>query len=400
MKGRLMTIAVPSPGSPSIRRGCPFDPPEDYRELRDSGEHGTFPLPGGRVARLLTSYADITAMLSDPRFKSSANRAPAMTDKGTPGWFFGLDGAEHARYRRLLAGSFTLRAARRNTERIERIVTAQLDEMAGAGASADLLCAFAWPLPGLVMNELLGLSPDVCEEFEWHMAAMDNPEATSKEERAAFRGAWELLFAVCLDKQRDPGDDLISDLLREGPDGQAITAEEGASMALSLQLGGRAPVSHVLVMSVFALLSGYGDGLREAIEDPQRLDAAVEELLRYIPSNNLGVVRVAGENVSIGAHEVQAGEFVFVSLPVAGRDPERFGQPETLDVNRRPGAHVAFGHGAHHCLGQNLARLELRVALRELFRRFPALRLAVPHSAVKMQDTETTYSVVELPVAW
>src|SRR6478752_1788086 len=115
-----MAITVPIPGSEALHRRCPFDPPQEYRELMQRGEHGTFPLPRGRVARLLTSYADITAMLADPRFKSSVNRAPAKTtDQGTPAWFFGLDGAEHARYRRLLARSFTLRAVRRHTELIQ-----------------------------------------------------------------------------------------------------------------------------------------------------------------------------------------------------------------------------------------------------------------------------------------
>lgn len=391
---------VPTPDSPEIGRRCPFDPPDAYSSLRDAGELGRLRFRSGREAWLLTSHDDVAAMLTDQRFSSAANMLrDVVTDGDTPGWLFGMDGPEHAHYRRFLTGGLAMRAMRRMEPRIERIVARRLAAIARGGAPADLFAQFAWPVPLLVMRDVLGVPEQEWEEFEKTLAAADEPGASRETRRASFRAAWEYLLGLIRLRRRSPGDDLISDLFRERPAaGGAIEPEEGASLILSLRLGGHAPVAHVLAMSIFVLLAD--DRRLDPAGGHKQLDAAVDELLRYIPSNNLGVVRTAAEEVALTGATIHAGDLVCANLPVANRDPARFGHPDTLDLERGFSPHLAFGHGPHRCPGRNLARLELRVALTALFREFPTLRLAVEPGDVVMENSSTTYSVTELPVAW
>nr|BFF04827.1 hypothetical protein GCM10020241_65020 [Streptoalloteichus tenebrarius] len=135
------------------------------------------------------------------------------------------------------------------------------------------------------------------------------------------------------------------------------------------------------------------------ITNPDTVDNAVEELLRYLAIVP-GTLRTALEDVEVEGVTVRAGETVMVSLPVANRDPERFADPDTLDLTRQTSGHVAFGHGVHQCLGQQLARVEMRVAFPALFRRFPTLRLAVPQEEVPLRDEMLIFGVHRLPVTW
>jgi cytochrome P450 len=391
---------VPTPDSPEICRRERFDPPENYEKLRDTGELGKFKFPSGREAWMVTAYQDVTAILADKRFSSGVNMMRDVVSEGdTPGWLFGMDAPEHTQYRRLLTGQLTMHAMQKVEPRIERIVRERIRAIEAAGAPADLFKEFAWPLPTLVLADLLGIPLEEQKAFEQQLATLDEPGSSREARRAGIRDAWGYVLSLVRRRMQRPADDFISELLRRRPEDSPASAEECASVILSLWLGGHAPVSHVLAMSVFALLAN-GRRFPAADKDKRRLDAAVDELLRYIPSNNLGVIRTAVEAVPIAGATIQAGDPVFASLPVANRDPSKFLAPDTLDLERGFSSHLAFGHGTHHCPGQNLARVELRVALTELFRTFPALRLAVEPEQIPMENSTNTYSVTELPVMW
>ena len=162
---------------------------------------------------------------------------------------------------------------------------------------------------------------------------------------------------------------------------------------------GALPTSNMLALATFALLS-HPHQRALLMSDPTVTKTAVDELLRYLSVNRFDVRRAALENVELAGEVIQAGETVVVALAAANRDPSRFRDPDSLDLRRHGSGDLAFGHGIHHCLGQHLARAELRLGLAQLLRRFPQLRLAVPADQVPILDNSVLHGVRELPVAW
>jgi cytochrome P450 len=155
----------------------------------------------------------------------------------------------------------------------------------------------------------------------------------------------------------------------------------------------------MMALGVFTLLQ-HPEQLAMLRADPELIDPAVEELLRYLTISHFGATRCALEDVQFGEHLIREGENVTVALNAANRDPERFDAPDRLDLTRSDRGHVGFGHGAHQCIGQNLARSTLRIGYRALFERFPTLELAVPPEQVRMRREMVHYGVHELPVTW
>ncbi len=190
-----------------------------------------------------------------------------------------------------------------------------------------------------------------------------------------------------------PGGDLLSGLIADGD----LTDEELTSIGLVLLVAGHETTANMLALGTWTLLRNPGQfaALRA---DPSLIDNAVEELLRYLPIIQFGAQRAALEDVELDGVLVKAGQTVVVSLPAANRDPARFAEPGTLDLTGDPGGHLAFGHGVHQCLGQQLARIEMRVGYSALFRRFPGLRLAVPDEEIPLRTDMAIYGVHRLPV--
>ncbi|WP_051704432.1 cytochrome P450 [Glycomyces sp. NRRL B-16210] len=386
---------LPVPGAEGLKRRCPFGVIEDYERVRDTAAPAPLDTPSGRPAWLLASFEEVKSMLADPRFVSAVNEPPPLDGgEGIPGWFFGLDGEEHARYRRLLTGQFTMRAARKAAPRIRAIVVEQLERMRRGGAPADLFEAFAWPAPARVVCDLIGVPPQLEALLSEQIEVIDGDDLGA-DRLGAMQAMWDALVGLAARKREDPGDDLLSELLTA----KEATDEVGASFALALRMAGHAPVSHIVGMGVLYYLT-EGPDAADRFGDPDRRDAEVEELLRFLPTNNLGVLRLPTEDVAIGGRTVGAGQPVVAALPVANRDPARFEDAESHRPDLERHSHLAFGYGPHQCLGHNLARVELGVIFEELFGRFPGLRLAVPEHEVPMQDTAGSYGVTALPVEW
>ncbi|MVU76148.1 cytochrome P450 [Nocardia sp. ET3-3] len=389
-------------GTQPVVRTCPFSPPEEYRTLREQDPITRVTLPDGIEGWLVTRYADVRAVLSDPRF-SSRRRGVTGNHLGSeelppapPGWFIMMDPPEHTRLRRMLTGRFTVRRMRELTPAVEKIVADHLDAMAAATGPVDLVQEFALPIPSLVICELLGVPYADREEFQHNSAVILRLGAPAEEVAQAQLELNRLIHRIAVRKRAEPGDDILSALVRDGD----LTDEELAGVGVLLLVAGHETTANMIALSTLCLLRDPAQ-LALLRSEPEHVDAVVEELLRYLSVIQFGIRRRALEDVELDGHLIPAGSTVVAHLPAANRDPEQFPQdPESLDLMRPHSAHVAFGFGIHQCIGQQLARLELRIALSALFERFPELRLAMPLEQIPMRDEMVVYGVHELPVTW
>ena len=395
-----MTVTLPAHRTP----GCPFDPPAELERLRAERPVTRLAFPDGHVGWLVTSHAAARTVLTDPRFSTRPELKHAPLGRSTqpgggampapPGWFVSMDPPEHTGYRRLLTRQFTVRRLRRLEDWIARITTEQLDAMAAAGPPADLVTAFALPVPSLVICALLGVPYDGHAFFQDQTTVMVRLDSTQEQITGAIGELAAYLGELVRDKRTRPADDLIGDLITD----TELTDEELTNVALALLVAGHETTANMIALGTFALLQHPGQ-LANLHADP---DNAVEELLRYLTIVHLGApLRAALADVELDGHLIRAGETVVLGLPAANRDPATF--PDGADLRLdRPDArrHLSFGHGVHQCIGQQLARVELRIAYPALFDRFPTLRLAVPADEVRLRENAAAYGVWELPVTW
>ncbi|WP_207755985.1 cytochrome P450 [Nonomuraea cypriaca] len=379
-------------------RTDPFDPPDGLGALPPLSR---LAYPDGHLGWLATGHAAVRAVLSDPRFSSRTElkHAPVLSGQGDlgadlvrPGMFVHMDPPDHTRYRRLLTGRFTVQRMRWLEPRIEKLTEAHLDALERHGPPADLVTEFALPIPSLVICELLGVPYADRERFQRASALVMRNESTGGEVMEAYVSLYAFLGELVAAKREEPADDLVSGLLAADD----LTDEELINISLLLLIAGHETTANMISLGAYRLLTDPGQ-VGRLHADPA---AAVEELLRYLSIAHIGPIRVALEDVELEGEIIGAGESVTVSLPAANRDPARFDDPDRLDLGRHASGQLAFGHGIHQCLGQQLARIELRLAYTALFRRFPGLRLAVPPEEVTMRTDMLVYGVHRLPVAW
>ena len=386
------------PTSRAVER--PFDPPEGLAELREAGPLSRMTYPDGHEGWLATGHAAVRAVLSDKRFSARAELrhmpipgVPSSAEPAPPGMFMSMDAPEHGRYRRLLTGQFTFRRMRLLTEHVRTIAEAYLDEIESRGGPIDLVEAYAQPIPAQVMCELLGVPFADRARFQEDMLGLFRLDVAAEETAATMAALFGYMGELLAAKRADPGDDLLSGLLESD-----LTDEELVNIGFLLLGAGLDTTANMIAIGVYALLS-HPVQLAALRADPGLADRAVEELLRYatiMPA----LVRTALEDVELEGETVRAGESVALSIPAADRDPAKFADPDLFDLMRPTAGHLAFGHGIHQCLGQQLARVELQVAIPALLARFPGLRLAAAPKDIRMRSDMVIYGVHELPVAW
>lgn len=388
----------------TVREGY-FNPPAEIRKLRETAPISRTTLADGHVGWLVTGYSAARAVLSDPRFSARGElqhppvpRSAVLEEPpaAAPGTFLQPGTPDHRRYRTLLQGEFTARRMRLLTEAVERITEERLDEMERIGSPADLFEHFALPIPAMVIAELLGVPRADRARFQRDTEVWSSFGASAEDVMTAFAGLGSYLHGLVRAKRAEPGDDLLSGLATGAGN---LTDEELTSIAFLLLVAGHETTANQLGLGVFALLD-HPAQLAALRADPSLTDGAVEELLRYLSVVHHGPTRAALEDVEIEGRLIREGELVMVSLAAANRDPHQYADPEELDVTRRTADHLAFGHGAHQCLGRQLARTVLRHSLTALLRRFPGLRLAVPAEEVGLRHDMQVYGVHRLPVAW
>ncbi|WP_437821820.1 cytochrome P450 [Sorangium sp. So ce1078] len=387
---------------PTVREpGCPFDPPKELRQARAHGPISRYPFPGGHEGWLITGYDLVRSVLADSRFSSRKElmRHP-LIDLGDmkippapPGEFLLMDEPEHGRYRKLLTGKFTVRRMQLLTERVEQVTTEHLDAMEKAGPPVDLVIAFAKPIPTIMICDLLGVPYETRDSFQEHVDAIVSG-VSEQDQLAGYVATQQYIAQLVAAKRANPTDDVLSDLT-----GTDLTDEELMGVGLLLLAAGLDTTANMLALGTFALLSNPAQWATLRAR-PEIADLAVEELLRYL-SVAKTFQRTALEDVELGGQTIKAGTTVILSYNTANRDPERFDDPDTLDIQRQAVGHLAFGHGIHVCLGQQLARIEMRVALPALVKRFPTLRLDVAAEDVDLRpETADIFGVKSLPVTW
>lgn len=403
-----MTSTVPIPnGLPTERTAGPFNPPREITELRAARPVSPLVFPDGHEGWLVTGYDAVRQLMADTRFSSRqdigivhALDAPAGMPEQTepspqiPGLFIAMDPPDHTRLRRMLTGAFTVRRMKQLEDHIIEITERQLDEMARLTPPVDLVKEFALPVPSLVICEMLGVPYADRETFQVNSAKFLVKDQAIEEKMAAYGAMTGYLAELVMGKRAEPGDDILSDLARNDD----LSIEELVGISFLLLLAGHETTANMLGLGTFALLE-HPEQLAELSANPDLMPDAVEELLRYLTVADI-FYRYATEDIELGGELIGKGSTVVVSLLAANHDPQRFDNPDTLDFHRAGGGRVAFGHGIHTCLGQQLARIEMRAGFAGLLRRFPTLELAVPADEVKLRTDMNIYGVHELPVTW
>ncbi|RKS68214.1 cytochrome P450 [Actinomadura pelletieri DSM 43383] len=388
-----------------IERSDPFDPPPELGRYREESPLRRLAYPDGHIGWLVTGHALARTILSDSRFsarmelkRSPVQRAGAQAIMGRPappGTFIAMDPPDHTRFRRLLTREFTARRMKALEPRIETIVADHLDAMEKAGPPTDLVPAFAQPIPLLVICELLGVPLADQEIIQRTAATVVSLGSTPEQVREAMITAAMYLRELAGRKRAEPTDDLLSALVNSGE----LTDDEITGVGMLLLGAGHETTTNMLALGTYALLR-HPAQMERLRADPALAESAVEELLRYLTVVQYGTTRAALEDVELDGHLIKEGEVVAVSLPAANRDPARFTDPDALDLASPATGHLAFGHGVHQCLGQPLARIEMRVGYLALLNRFPGLRLDAEPDGIPMREDMNTYGVHRLPVSW
>ncbi|MDF5751896.1 cytochrome P450 [Spongiactinospora sp. TRM90649] len=390
---------------PFHMRRSGFDPAPELSALRDDEGVRRITTPFGVDAWLVTRFADVRAVLSDyelfrivPRPELERGAAKLSDEDAArlrAGNLLGVDPPDHTRLRRMLTGEFTVRRMRRLEPRIREIVDAHLDAMEREGPPADLVTSFALPIPSLVICELLGVPYSDRDEFQRRsnrLLDISIPLVDRVAAQGEMRGYMSELVARA---KADPGDDLLGMLVREH--GDELTDAELAGIGSLLLVAGHETTSNMLSLGTLALLR-HPEQLGLLAKEPERIDEAVEELLRWLSIVHAVTIKVATRDTEVGGRAIAAGELVMCSIPAANRDPALLPDGDRLDIARAGAGHVAFGHGVHHCLGAPLARMEMRTAYPALLRRFPTLREVEP--GPRFRSFHIVYGLASLPVAW
>lgn len=390
----------------------PLDPEDfgtssrEHARRRAACPLGEVTLPSGDPAHLVVGYEDVAKVLRDRRFSRNFRYpgAPRMVKEAdmsdNPDAIVNQDPPEHSRFRLVIQGAFS--PSRQDAWRpvVQRIVDDLLDRIEAAGPPGDLVRDFAGALPIRVICSLMGVPERDHQLFHDWTAVFFNVDSASTEERMkANRGFLEYVTALIADRRREPGQDIV-DLLIDARDNAGKLSEvELVQLICALLIGGQENTASTLARGVFTLLR-FPEQFAALRDDEGLLDHAVEEILRYEVPSEGAFLRVTTQDVALASGTISAGRAVQVSVPSANRDPSRFPDPELFDIRRDPNPHLTFGVGAHFCPGAPLARLELKIALRTLVSRFPALRLAIGVQDVRYAEGNLIHPLLTLPVSW
>ncbi|MEV4640163.1 cytochrome P450 [Actinoplanes sp. NPDC049548] len=367
-------------------------------------------LPTGGWTWLVTRHADVKQMLRSDAFSADMSRPgfpllrplPPQTERNSQGTFIRMDGQAHLRLRKMLTAEFMIKNVRRIEPLIGTVVDDALDALQEAGPPADLVATFALPVPSLVICHLLGVPYADHAFFQQCSSVMLDEGADPLRVRDAATGLRAYLGGLIESKRAapEPGDDLLGRLISERVRTGELEVGELVGMAVLLLIAGHETTANMIGLSVLLLLRRPDVWQRLATGDDETVDGIVEELLRYLTIVRTGLPRQAVRDVEIGGRLIRAGEPATALLSLANRDDDVFGDGAQFDPYRQAHQHLAFGFGVHQCIGQPLARAELRIALARLARRLPGLRVAADPAHLPKRDLSIVYGLAELPVTW
>jgi len=402
-----MTAAETEPGVFPWFRGCPFAPPKEYGQLRETEPIARVQLATGRTAWVITRYDHVRQILTDPR--ASSDRAhegfpyyiPIPQQFRTEASFIGWDPPLHTTHRRLAAvsGEFTKIKVREMRPKIEQFVDGLIDKMIEAGSPVDLVKMLALPVPLTVVCTILGLPNEDHEYLHARTDALFGGRTTAEERGVAITELNTYIGELVDVKLLHPGEDLLSRIVARYQEAGVYDRRDLVNVIRLLLNGGHETSAAMIAIGTMTLLE-HPDQLARFKENWDLAPTVVEELLRFVSPGDLATSRVALADIEIGGVTIREGEGMIVLGYSANRDPEAFENPDDFDVTRGARNHVAFGYGLHHCIGAELARVELQIVLTKLFQRIPDLRLAKPWNELKYKDGNVMYGVYEMPVAW
>ncbi|MFI6685632.1 cytochrome P450 [Streptomyces sp. NPDC050485] len=378
------------------------DPHPVYAKLRAAGPAHLVRTPAGADVWLIVGHEEARAALADPRL-SKDWRAIAEADYvelPVSANMLETDPPQHTRLRKLVAREFTPRRIEALRPRVQEITDQLVVTMLAApGRTADLVDSLAFPLPMTVICELLGV-PDLDQEA--FRVLSNEAVAPTVHDNTAVREIGEYLVELIEDKRcTRPADDLLSALIRaRHEDGDQLSQDELIGMAFLLLVAGHETTVNLISNGVRTLLGHPGQLAALRADFDGLLDGAVEEMLRYEGPVETATFRFAREPVLVGDALIPAGAPVLVALAAAGRDPDRYPDPDRFDIRRAGQGHLAFGHGIHFCLGAPLARMEGRIAIRTLLERAPDLQLATKADQLEWLPGMLIRGVRHLPVRW
>jgi cytochrome P450 len=390
---------------PRVNR-CPFDPAPALQELQAKEPISRVRLWDGSTPWLVTHYADLRALYSDPRL-SVDKTDPHYPHEGAAHkerrhehqMFLFWNDPEHAAQRRMVTAPFTIKRVEAMRPAIQKIVDGLIDDMLAGPKPADLVEAFALPVPSLVICELLGVPYEQHAAFQADSRAIMTRGTPPQEGLEATQRLTDVMDRLIGEKIAKPGNDLLSELAAKVTSGE-VTRSEAATLGVVMLIAGHETTGNMIALGTLALLQ-HPDQLaimRDA-DDPKVVAGAVEELLRYLTI--VGARRrFAVADIEVAGQVIHAGDGVIMAQEAGDRDPAAFPDPGRLDLLRGARNHIAFGYGPHQCLGQPLARVELQVVYPTLLRRFPGLRLAADLDQIPLKNDTTAYGVYELPVIW
>ncbi|GAA0531777.1 cytochrome P450 [Saccharopolyspora subtropica] len=367
-------------------RTYPFSEPDRlnldplYAHLRKQEPLTRIRLPYGEESWLATRYADVRIVLGDPRFSRAAavgRDEPRLRPRRTDEGLLAMDPPDHTRLRKLVAKAFTSRRVEQLRPRTQEIADGLVDAIVARGEPFDLVEEFALPLPITVICELLGVPYDDRADFrKWSDAFLSTTKLTPEQIDDYIERMLDYMAGLIAERRKAPADDLITGLIAARDEQDRLTEDEMVRLAAGILVAGHETTASQIPNFVYVLLT-HPDQLAQLRADLDLVPSAVEELMRYVPLGaGVAFARYATEDVELGGVLVRAGEPVLVSAAAANRDESVFSEPEQLDLTRNEATHLGFGHGPHHCLGAQLARMELQVALRTLLTRLPGLDFA------------------------
>ncbi|MFC4006243.1 cytochrome P450 [Nonomuraea purpurea] len=384
-----------------------LEPPQQWASMRDGCPVAPIRLASGDQALLLTRYADVKQVLSDPRFtrRLDADDAAKVTANESGGVFStsspNMSGDNHRAWRQLIGKSFTAKRVSAMQPRIEAMTEHLVEEMVERGAPANLVSSVGFPLPVWVICDLLGVPDSDRDRFAyWSDTMLSMTKYTQREIDAAQEEFAEYLRGHVAAKRAEPGDDMISELIEivGSLDGR-LTEEMLLLTSKGLLVAGHETTSNMIGKMVAMLLADRTRWER-LLADRSLIRPAVEESLRYDANPGFGMPRYLSEEVEVADTKLPAGTTVVCSMASANRDERAFDHAADMDLTRSPNTHLAFGVGPHSCIGQSLARTELQTVLKVLLDRLPTLELAVPAGELKQREGLIVGGLQQVPVRW
>lgn len=378
------------------------DPFPSYRKMRVEDPIYRVTTVTGDSAWLITRYEDAVDVLRDQRFiKDPAT----LMDTEDGDWVMAhsmlfSDPPDHKRLRALVQQGFTPKKIAGLRGRITEITYELLDAMQGK-ETVDFIDDLAFPLPIIVICELLGVPPEDRDKFRaWSNALVEdtnNPDSYGDSVQDQLKAFSDYIKNWIANRRKDPKNDLISDLIYAEENGDHFSEEELYSMVFLMIVAGHETTVNLIGNGTLALLE-HPDQLDQLKQNPELIHTAIEEMLRYNGPVEYSTDRWASETLTLKGKTIEKGDLVLVALDSADRDPEKFVDPEVFDITREKSKHLAFGRGMHFCLGSPLARLEAEIAFTALFKRFPNLQLAVAPEQLEWRPGMLMRGVRALPV--